>query len=120
MESKFLSAGSVVPWAKAGAGAVATQSWANTSYGPRGLAMMEEGMSAQDAVAKLTEQDGDRALRQIGVVDAKGNAAAFTGEECYDWAGHIVGGNYACQGNILVSEDTVRAMASAFEETLER
>jgi len=117
VESKFLSEGSVVPWAKAGAGAVATQSWANTSYGPRGLAMMEEGMSAQDAVAKLTEQDGDRALRQIGVVDAKGNAAAFTGEECYDWAGHIVGGNYACQGNILVSEDTVRAMASAFEET---
>ena len=117
MESKFLSAGSVVPWAKAGAGAVATQSWANTSYGPRGLAMMEEGMSAQDVMAKLTEEDGDRALRQIGVVDAKGNAAAFTGEECYDWAGHIVGGNFACQGNILVSEDTVRAMASAFEET---
>jgi len=117
VESKFLAAGSVVPWARAGAGAVATQSRANTSYGPRGLAMLEEGMSAEHVVAKLTEEDGDRASRQVGVVDAKGNASAFTGEECYQWAGHIVGGNYACQGNILVSEDTVKAMASAFEET---
>ncbi len=117
VQSKFLAAGNVVPWAKAGVGAIATQSWANTSYGPRGLEMMEKGMSAQEAVTRLTEEDDDRALRQVGVVDARGNAAAFTGEECYAWAGHIIGKNYACQGNILVSEDTVTAMAHAFEET---
>ena len=117
VQSKFLAVGSAVPWAQARVGAVATQSWANTSYGPRGLAMMEKGMSAQEVVTRLTEDDKDRALRQVGVVDARGNAAAFTGEECYDWAGHLVGEHYACQGNILVSEDTVRAMAQTFEAT---
>lgn len=117
VHSKFLAVGSVVPWAKAGAGAVATQSWANTSYGPRGLAMMDEGISAEEVVAKLTADDDDRALRQVGVVDAKGKAAAFTGEECYEWAGHLVGENYTCQGNILLSEETIRAMATAFEGT---
>jgi uncharacterized Ntn-hydrolase superfamily protein len=116
VQSKFLASGNVVPWAKAGVGAVATQSLANTSYGPRGLAMMGEGMSAQEVAAKLIEEDHDRALRQLGVVDATGNAAAYTGEECYAWAGHIIGSNYACQGNILVSEETVKAMARAFEE----
>jgi uncharacterized Ntn-hydrolase superfamily protein len=117
VQSKFLAVGSVVPWAKAGVGAVATQSWANTSYGPRGLAMMEEGVSAEEVIAWLTEEDKDRASRQVGVVDARGEAAAFTGEECFDWAGHIVGENYTCQGNILVNEDTVKAMAQTFEET---
>jgi len=117
VQSKFLAVGSVVPWASAGVGALATQSWANTSYGPRGLAMMEEGVSAEEVIAWLTEEDKDRASRQVGVVDARGEAAAFTGEECFDWAGHIVGENYTCQGNILVSEDTVKAMAQTFEET---
>jgi uncharacterized Ntn-hydrolase superfamily protein len=117
VQSKFLSAGSVVPWAKAGLGAVATQSWANTSYGPHGLEMMGKGMSAQEVVDILTGEDEDRALRQVGAVDAKGNAAAFTGEECYAWAGHVIGENYACQGNILVNEETVKAMAHVFEET---
>lgn len=117
VQSKFLAAGSVVPWARAGAGAVATQSWANTSYGPRGLALMEEGMSAKEVIAVLTEDDDDRALRQVGIVDAAGNAAAFTGEECYEWAGHLIGEHYACQGNILVSDETVVAMARAFEES---
>jgi uncharacterized Ntn-hydrolase superfamily protein len=117
VQSKFLAVGSAVPWARAGVGAVATQSWANTSYGPRGLAMMEKGLSAQEVVTRLTDEDKDRALRQVGVVDAIGNAAAFTGEDCFDWAGHIVGQHYACQGNILVSEDTVKAMAQTFEET---
>ena len=115
VQSKFLAVGSAVPWARAGAGAVATQSWANTSYGPRGLALMEEGLSGGEAVHKLTQEDKDRALRQVGVVDASGNAAAFTGEECFEWAGHLVGENYTCQGNILVSEETVQAMAEAFE-----
>lgn len=117
VQSKFLAAGSVVPWARAGAGAVATQSWANTSYGPRGLALMEEGMSAEEVIAVLTEDDDDGALRQAGIVDAAGNAAAFTGEECYEWAGHIIGEHYTCQGNILVSDETVVAMARAFEES---
>ncbi|MDH4208826.1 MAG: DUF1028 domain-containing protein [Anaerolineae bacterium] len=115
VQSKFLAVGSAVPWASAGVGAVATQSWANTSYGPRGLAMMEQGMSAQEVVTQLTEEDKDRALRQVGVVDAQGHAAAFTGEDCLDWAGHIVGQHYTCQGNILVSGDTVQAMAQTFE-----
>jgi uncharacterized Ntn-hydrolase superfamily protein len=115
VQSKFLAVGSAVPWAQAGAGAVATQSWANTSYGPRGLAMMEGGLPADEVIARLTADDENRALRQVGVVDAQGQAAAFTGEECFDWAGHIVGENYTCQGNILVSEDTVQAMVRAFE-----
>jgi len=117
VQSKFLAVGSVVPWARAGAGAVATQSWANTSYGPRGLDLMEGGVSAEEVIARLTREDKDRALRQVGVVDAQGDAAAFTGEECYDWAGHVVGEHYACQGNILVSEHTVEAMAETFEAT---
>jgi uncharacterized Ntn-hydrolase superfamily protein len=116
VQSKFLAVGSAVPWARAGAGAVATQSWANTSYGPNGLAMMEEGLPSEGVIARLTEEDEDRALRQVGVVDASGHAAAFTGEECFDWAGHMVGENYTCQGNILVSEDTVTAMAETFED----
>jgi uncharacterized Ntn-hydrolase superfamily protein len=115
VQSKFLAVGSVVPWARAGVGAVATQSWANTSYGPRGLDMMQEGVAAEEVIERLTQEDKDRALRQVGVVDAQGDAAAFTGEECYDWAGHIVGEHYACQGNILVSKETVETMAETFE-----
>ena len=117
VQSRFLAVGSAVPWARAGVGAVATQSWTNTSYGPRGLAMMDRGMSADEVIARLTEEDEDRAVRQVGVVDSMGNAAAFTGEDCFDWAGHLVGEHYACQGNILVSEDTVKAMAKTFEES---
>ncbi len=117
VQSKFLAVGSAVPWARAGVGAVATQSWANTSYGPRGLAMMEEGVPVEEVVVRLTEEDTGRAVRQVGVVDAKGSSAAFTGEECFDWAGHVVGRHFTCQGNILVSEDTVQAMAHTFEKT---
>ncbi len=116
VHSKFLAVGNTVPWARAAAGAVATQSWANTSYGPRGLRMMEKGMPAQEVVATLVEDDSDKALRQVGMVDTNGAAAAFTGEECFDWAGHIIGSNYCCQGNILVSEETVKDMSRAFEE----
>lgn len=117
VQSKFLAVGSAVPWARAGVGAVATQSWANTSYGPRGLTMMEKGTSAHEVVTQLTGEDKDRALRQLGVVDAKGEAAAFTGDDCLEWAGHIVGQHYACQGNILVSQHTVQAMAHIFEKS---
>jgi len=114
VQSKFIAVGAVVPWAKAGSGAVATQSYANLLYGPMGLERMAAGSSAQAAIDTLTAEDADRALRQVGMVDANGNAAAFTGEKCHDWAGHVVGEGYACQGNILV-QGTVEAMAEKFE-----
>jgi uncharacterized Ntn-hydrolase superfamily protein len=112
--SKFLACGAVVPWASAAAGAVATQSFANTAYGPNGIRMMSDGLSARDALAKLLAGDPDRDLRQVGLVDARGGAAAHTGPGCHAWAGHHVGDGFACQGNILVGAETVEAMAAAF------
>lgn len=112
--SKFLACGAVVPWASAGAGAVATQSFSNTAYGPEGIRMMRDGLSASDALARLIADDPGRDLRQVGLADARGGAAAFTGPGCYDWAGHEVGNGYACQGNLLVGAATVAAMAASF------
>ncbi len=117
VQSKFVAVGAVVPWAKAGVGAVATQSYANTSYGPEGLELMNGGKSAQEALDELIAKDEGREKRQVGVVDAQGRAATFTGSECFDWAGGVTGPNYAAQGNILVSEATVKAMGSTFEQT---
>lgn len=114
VQSKFMAVGSVVSWAKAGSGAVATQSYANLMFGPMGLERMKAGSSAQAAIDTLIAEDADRELRQVGMVDAKGNAASYTGEKCHDWAGHVVGEGYACQGNILVP-GTVEAMAAKFE-----
>ncbi len=116
VQSKFLAVGAVVPWAQAGAGAVATQSYANTSYGPDGLRLMAGGASAQEALDALVAQDEGRARRQAGLVDAQGRAATFTGAECHAWAGGLTGTHYAAQGNILVSSATVEAMASAYED----
>jgi uncharacterized Ntn-hydrolase superfamily protein len=116
VQSKFLGVGSVVPWAKAGVGAVATQSYANTAYGPKGLELMAQGKSAQQALELLLSEDPDREMRQVGLIDAAGNAATFTGKECYDWAGGLTGVHFAAQGNILVDEKTVEAMARTFEE----
>ncbi|MFD2639145.1 DUF1028 domain-containing protein [Piscibacillus salipiscarius] len=116
-QSKFLGVGAVVPWAEANVGAVATQSLANTAFGPDGLALLREGKTAQEALDTLTKNDPDAAMRQVGIVDFKGNSATFTGEGCYDWAGGKAGKNYAAQGNILVGEDTVTAMAETFETT---
>ena len=115
VQSKFLACAAVVSWARARAGAVATQSFANIAYGIEGLNLMERGVSAVDAIEGLTAGDENRAQRQVGMVDRNGRAAAFTGEGCYDWAGHIVGEGFACQGNILVP-GTVEAMAAAFED----
>ena len=115
MQSKFLAVGSVVPWAEPGAGAVATQSYANPRYGPDGLALLRQGRSAQEVVDELTAADDGRAQRQLGVVDASGGAATFTGAECHDWAGGRTGDGYAAQGNILVSAETVDALAETFE-----
>lgn len=114
VQSKFLSVGAVVPWARAGVGAVATQSWANTSYGPRGLWMMRRGMSAGETLARLTASDGGRDQRQAGMVDARGNAATYTGSKCFDWAGGVTGEGLACQGNILAGPAVVDDMAAAY------
>lgn len=115
VQSKFLAAGSVVPWAEADTGAVATQAYANSRYGPDGLALLREGLAAEEVVERLTAADGGRAQRQLGVVDAKGRGASFTGEECLEWAGGRAGRGYAAQGNILVSAATVDALADTFE-----
>jgi uncharacterized Ntn-hydrolase superfamily protein len=117
VQSKFLAVGAVVPWAKAGVGAIATQSWGNTSYGPRGLALLADGLSAAETMAQITLDDENRASRQVGIIGASGAPATFTGDDCYPWAGGVVGEHYACQGNILVSAETVQAMARTFEET---
>jgi uncharacterized Ntn-hydrolase superfamily protein len=116
-QSKFLGVGSIVPWAEAQVGAVATQSYANPRYGPDGLALLREGLSAEETVERLTSADEDREHRQLGVVDAKGGSATFTGGECHDWAGGRTGPGYASQGNILVSGATVDAIVESFEAT---
>ena len=115
--SKYLAVGAVVPWAKAGVGAVATQSYVNVSLGPKGLDLMANGKSAADALKILMDDDKGRAVRQVGVVDAKGEVATFTGEKCNAWAGGKTGKYYTCQGNILAGEKVVEAMAKAFEGT---
>lgn len=115
VQSKFLAVGAVVPWLKAEVGAVATQSYANLAYGPDGLALMAAGKSAQETLDALIGADEGRELRQVGIVDGQGNAAAYTGSGCYDRAGHYVGGGFCCQGNILVP-GTVEAMARKFEQ----
>ena len=115
VQSKFLAVGSVVPWAEPQVGAVATQAWANPRYGPDGLALLRSGNAAEEAVQALTAADEGREHRQVGVVDATGRAASFTGEECNEWAGGRTGEGYAAQGNILVSGETVDALAVTFE-----
>src|SRR3990172_10251458 len=115
VQSKFLGVGSVVPWARAGAGAVATQSFANYLYGLEGLELMAGGRSAEETISALTGPDEHREMRQVGMVDAQGKAAAFTGKDCYAWAGHHVGDGFCCQGNILIP-GTVEAMAARFED----
>ena len=113
--SKFLAVGAAVPWVRAGAGAIATQAFANLAYGPEGLDLLATGASAGDVVAALTGADEDRDHRQLGVVDSSGGAATFTGPECFDWAGGRTGDGYTCQGNILTGPDVVDRMAEAFE-----
>ena len=115
VQSKFLGVGSIVPWAEPGAGAIATQAFANPRYGPDGLGLLREGLSAQEAVNRLTQADEGRAERQLGVVDRNGDSASYTGTDCHDWAGGKTGEGYAAQGNILVSAATVDALAESFE-----
>jgi uncharacterized Ntn-hydrolase superfamily protein len=115
VQSKFLAVGSVVPWAAPQVGAIATQSYANPRYGPDGLALLREGRTAEEVVGALTSADEGRDERQVGVVDGSGRAATFTGSACHEWAGGRTGDCYAAQGNILVSEATVDALAATFE-----
>jgi uncharacterized Ntn-hydrolase superfamily protein len=112
--SKFPAVGAVVPWARAGVGAIATQAYANTSFGPAGLALLERGLEAGLTLRELLEGDPDHAHRQVGLADAGGMAATFTGEKCMDWAGGRTGDGFACQGNILVGPNVVDGMAEAF------
>jgi uncharacterized Ntn-hydrolase superfamily protein len=120
VQSKFPAVGAVVPWAEPEIGAVATQALANVSYGPRGLELLRDGLSAQETISRLTEADEDRDHRQAGVVDAQGRAATYTGSSCLEWAGGVTGDGYAAQGNILVSGETVTALARTFEATAPR
>jgi uncharacterized Ntn-hydrolase superfamily protein len=115
--SKFPCVGAVVPWARAGVGAVATQAWANTDLGPDGLRLMAGGMPASSALDAVLEGDDGRDERQAGFVDTNGGAATFTGSGCVDWAGGVSGEHFAAQGNILAGEDVVTAMADAFVGT---
>jgi uncharacterized Ntn-hydrolase superfamily protein len=116
-QSKFLAVGSVVPWAEPGVGAIATQAYANPRYGPAGLELLREGVAASEVVARLTEADDGRDERQLGVVDATGGSATYTGAACMDWAGGLTGPGFAAQGNILVGEETVAALARTFTAT---
>jgi uncharacterized Ntn-hydrolase superfamily protein len=117
VQSKFFAVGAIVPWAKAGVGAVATQSWTNTTYGSKGLELLENGLSAQQALDRLVAADDGRSQRQVGIVDASGNVANYTGDECMEWAGARHGENYTAQGNLLTGEAVVEAMGEAFEKT---
>jgi len=115
VQSRAFRAAAIVSYAKAGVGAIATQASANQSYGPRGLELLEQGLSPDEVVARLTNADEGRDRRQLAVIDAQGRVSAYTGSRTSDWAGHIEGNNYSVQGNILVSEQVVQAMAQAFE-----
>jgi uncharacterized Ntn-hydrolase superfamily protein len=116
VQSKFFSVGTVVPWARAGVGAIATQAAGNITYGPRGLELLQSGKSAREVVKLLTEADEGRDQRQLGIVDAQGNCASHTGTKCNEWAGHIERKNFCVQGNILAGEAVVKAMADAYEK----
>lgn len=112
--SKFPAVGAVVPYAQAKIGAVATQSFANTSFGPRGLELMATGCTAEEALRRLLRDDPDKETRQVGLVDANGGSATFTGSGCFAWAGGVAGKGYAIQGNILAGAKVVPAMEKAF------
>ncbi len=114
-QSKFLAVGAVVPWAQANVGAIATQSYANTTFGPKGLRWLAKGFNAQETLDRLIAADKGRNQRQVGIVDREGNAATFTGSECHAWAGGLVGRHFAAQGNILARAKVVDAIAAKFE-----
>ncbi len=115
--SKFPAVGAIVPWAKARAGAIATQALANTGYGPRGLEMLSGGLSAEETLQKLLNHDRDREHRQVGLVDTQGRAVSFTGKSCSEWAGSLTGAGYAIQGNLLTGAEVIQQMEHTFLDT---
>jgi len=115
--SRFIAVGAVVPWAEHGVGAIATQSYANYTFGPDGLALLRRG-SASDTLKSLLDADPEREKRQVGIVDRAGNVASFTGKECMDYAGSIEGKNFTVQGNILTGVEVLKAMAAEMERNL--
>ena len=135
VQSKFPNVGGIIPWAQAGVGAIATQSLSNTRYGEQGLELMARGATAEEALRIVTRDDSDLAMRQLGLADAQGHAASFTGAETFDWAGGrvghpdgqgslaggkgqmIVGHGFATQGNLLASDRTITNMAETFEQS---
>ena len=117
VQSKFFGVGTVVPWAKADVGAVATQSYANITYGSEGIALLEKGFTPKEAIEHLTRNDEGSPLRQAGIVDAQGRTSSFTGSKCNEWAGHVVGDHFAAQGNLLAGQSVVEDMASAYRKT---
>jgi uncharacterized Ntn-hydrolase superfamily protein len=117
VQSRYFSVGSVVPWAEAEVGAVATQSFVNVSYGPHGLQLLKKGLTVDEVIDRLTKDDEAKEHRQLGIIDSKGNANAFTGKKCLEWAGSKIGRNYAAQGNILAGEEVVQSMGRNFEFT---
>lgn len=117
VQSKFPAVGAIVPWAKANIGAIATQAWANVAYGPDGLEMLSEGIRADKVLQILLENDEGAEHRQVGIVDGSGGVAVHTGDECMDWAGHVKGDGFCCQGNILTGESVVTNMSDAYLST---
>jgi uncharacterized Ntn-hydrolase superfamily protein len=117
VQSKFPAVGAIVPWAKANIGAIATQAWANVAYGPDGLELLSEGKSADKVLQTLLENDEGAEHRQVGIVDGSGEVGVHTGDECMDWAGHVNGDGYCCQGNILTGESVVTDMSDAYLST---
>ncbi|MCA9024690.1 MAG: DUF1028 domain-containing protein [Planctomycetaceae bacterium] len=117
VQSRLPGVGAIVPYAQAGVGAVATQSLANTRFGPEGLKRLIAGKSPQEAIDEMIEADPEREARQLGIVDAQGRVASFTGDECLNWAGSKTGENYTVQGNILTGPEVIDEMARAFEKT---
>lgn len=117
VQSKFPAVGNTVPWAKAEVGAIATQAQINVSYGPVGLQLLESGLSASETMQRLLATDPHPEVRQVSIVDAKGQVAVHTGKDCMNWAGHLSGYGYSCQGNILVSSKVIESMAHAYEST---
>ncbi|MCS6903105.1 MAG: DUF1028 domain-containing protein [Candidatus Bipolaricaulota bacterium] len=117
VQSRAFRAGAIVPHAKANVGAIASQAMANLSYGPKGLELLQEGLSAHETVQRLTAEDEQREHRQVAVIDSQGHIAQHTGTECLEWAGHKSGKNWAAQGNILVGREVLDAMGEAFEKS---
>ncbi len=118
VQSHWFSVGSIVSWGEAGVGVVATQSFVNPSFGPRGLELMKKGMSAEETLDILIASDEGREFRQLAILDVNGNVKAFTGNKCIEGAGHIVGDNYSVQANLMLNDLVPKAMADAFEKTI--